>query len=444
MKQTFFRKNPELLTEKKLLLAVSTGVDSMVLLDLLEQQGANIGVAHVDHQLRPESKAEVDFLREYCEKRSIPFYLKVWEQPAKQNIEAAARAIRYDFFETLMAQENYDLLLTAHHGDDQLETLLMRMTRGGSLGGHAGIARQQKFGTGILLRPLLPFSKEALYQYAKKEQLVYFEDATNTSLDYFRNRIRQKVVPELKKENPQILEHAQQFHQQLTWAEKLIRQALNENLRNIAFDGQRWSFDYENLPEEIGARYYFLSAFFQKIAGQTQLPISQRQLFSLVDQISHSNSQWRIDLGEDWQFSRRYQQFYLEKKEVINDGLFYLAEGEGCELPDGSLITLKKSTNPTQNDLYHVPLPINLKLPLTIRRRKDGDRMRLSKELNKRISRYFIDNKIPSNQRAKAWVVADSDGEIVALLPFVNSYLSITTETDKIHYILDYTLQVLR
>ncbi|MFQ7236493.1 MAG: tRNA lysidine(34) synthetase TilS, partial [Enterococcus hulanensis] len=112
MEQEFFRKNPELLTDQKILLAVSTGVDSMVLLHLLEQQNVKIGVVHVNHQLRPESKAEADFLRDYCEKQHLPLYMKVWERPAEKNIEAEARRVRYNFFEKIMEQEKYDLLLT--------------------------------------------------------------------------------------------------------------------------------------------------------------------------------------------------------------------------------------------------------------------------------------------------------------------------------------------
>lgn len=425
-----------------MLVAVSTGVDSMVLLHLMEQQGANIGVAHVDHQLRPESKAEADFLLNYCKDHKLPFYLKVWQHPAEKNIEAEARRMRYAFFQKIMDQEKYDLILTAHHGDDQLETLLMRLTRGGSFAGHGGIARKQKFGEGILLRPLLPFSKETIYEYAKEQQLTYFEDSTNTSQDYFRNRVRQNVVPELKKENPQILEHAQQFHQQLIWANQLITQLLKENLRNIEFDGKRWSFSVESLPIEIGARYYFLAAFFQQAAIRTKLEVSQRQLFSLLDQIQRPVSQWGVDLGDNWQFTRRYQQFYLERKTIVDQGSFRLDENERYSLPDGSVIVLRKNTTSIENGMYQVPLPLTVKLPLTLRRRRDGDRIRLTSTLTKRVSRYFIDKKIPTEKREQAWVVEDSAGEIVALLPFVNSYLSITTETDRIHYILDYTLQV--
>lgn len=442
MEQAFFRENPELVTSKKILLAVSTGVDSMVLLHLLEQLGATIGVAHVNHQLRAESKAEATFLRDYCEERKLPFYLKVWEQPVKKNIEAEARKVRYNFFDTIMSEEKYDLLLTAHHGDDQLETLLMRLTRGGSFAGHSGIARLQKFSTGILLRPLLPFSKEKIYSYAEKKHLTYFEDATNSSQEYFRNRIRQNVVPELKKENSQVLEHAQQFHQQLIWANQLIDQSLKENLRNIEFDGRRWSFSHEILPAETGARYYFLSAFFQQTAEQTTFIISQRQLFALLDQIQHSGSQWIMDLGDNWQFARRYQQFVLEKKAKVDKGVFRLSENERCSLSDGTTIALKKSDLTLENEVYQVPLPLEVKLPLTIRRRQSGDRIRLTETLTKRVSRYFIDKKVSAEKREQAWIVEDSTGEILALLPFVNSYLSITTETDRIHYILDYRLQV--
>lgn len=442
MKQEFFRENPELAAGKKILLAVSTGVDSMVLLHLMERQGLTIGVAHVDHQLRTESKVEADFLRDYCQKQNVPFYLKVWQHPAKKNVEAEARSVRYTFFKEIMEQENYDLLLTAHHGDDQLETLLMRLTRGGSFSGHSGIIRQQSFGNGTLLRPLLSFSKKSLYNYAVEKQLIYFEDATNTSQNYFRNRIRQNVVPELKKENPQLLEQAQQFHQQLLWADQLITQTLKENLRNIRFDGQRWVFSYETLPIEKGARYYFLSIFFQQETVQTKLTVSQRQLFSLLDQIQRPVSQWAVDLGNEWQFSRRYQQFYLEKKASIHQENYYLGENDHCRLSNNAMVALRKSDTTIKEGGYQVPLPLTVKLPLTIRHRQSGDRIRLTDTLTKRISRYFIDKKIPMDARDNAWVVEDSAGEILALLPFVNSYLSITTETDRIHYILDYTLQV--
>ena len=165
-------------------------------------------------------------------------------------------------------------------------------------------------------------------------------------------------------------------------------------------------------------------------------------MFLLLDQIQRPVSQWVIDLGEGWQFSRRYQHFYLEKKIIVHQKKYFLGENERFFLSDNETIALRRSDTVADKGVYQVPLPLTVKLPLTIRRRQDGDRIRLTETLTKRISRYFIDKKTPMDIRDQAWVVEDSAGEIVALLPFVNSYLSIATETDRIHYILDYTPQV--
>ena len=441
MEQAFLYQNPELRTSQKILLAVSTGVDSMVLLHLLEKMGSSIGVAHIDHQLREESKAEAAFLEQYCKEHNIPFYLKVWQTPTKKNMEAKARKLRYEFFSTIMEREGYNLLLTAHHGDDQVETLLMRLVRGGSFAGHAGISRVQPFATGKLIRPLLTFSKEQIYAYANEQHLTYFEDATNHSTDDFRNRIRLNVVPELKKENPQLLEHANQFHQQLTWADQLIQKSLKENLNNVATDGTCWSFTQSVLPVETGERYYFLTTLFQQITEAQELVVSQRQLFSLLEQLEKVSSQWRFDLGDAWHFVRRYDTYFIEKKVEITDQEKYsLNENEHCQLSDGSIISVRKNSQYKPSEGFQILLPVTVKFPLIIRHRKAGDRIRLTQDLTKRVNRYFIDKKIPTAERDAAWIVEDASGEILAILSFVNSYLSITTETDRIHYILDYTL----
>ena len=117
------------------------------------------------------------------------------------------------------------------------------------------------------------------------------------------------------------------------------------------------------MPVDTNARYYFLSAFFQKMEKQTQIIVSQCQLFSLLDQMGHPVSQWSIDIGEGWRFVRRYQRFYFEKSPAINDEMFSLDENEQFDLPDSGRITLRKSENEPRNDAYHVPLPLTAKLP---------------------------------------------------------------------------------
>ncbi len=165
--------------KRRYLLAVSTGVDSMVLLQVFcqlfpeMQKEPCFGVAHVNHQLRPASAEEAAFLRQYCQERGIPFYERCWENPPETGVEASARDFRYTFFADVMSQEGYDVLLTAHHSDDQVETMLMKMMREGRLQSAGGMQQQQPFQAGILLRPLLSVSKAAIYDYASACRSIY-------------------------------------------------------------------------------------------------------------------------------------------------------------------------------------------------------------------------------------------------------------------------------
>src|SRR5699024_9177859 len=149
----------------------------------------------------------------------LKFQSLVWpkSQHPRAVVEEAGRNVRYRFFADVMADRKIKLLLTAHHGDDQAETVLMKLIRGGDLRQLQGIAWHRPFqGSKLLLRPLLGFSKEQLYDYAKKIGLQYFEDESNQSDDFLRNRIRHQVVPLLKQEEPQFLAHVAAYQQQLT------------------------------------------------------------------------------------------------------------------------------------------------------------------------------------------------------------------------------------
>lgn len=442
MEQMFLQRNPELKQANRVLIAVSTGIDSMVLLHLMEiireRMDLSIGVAHVNHQLREESVEEAAFLKKYCYEHQIDYYEKKWMTPPNVGIEVQARKFRYTFFAELMKSKGYSLLLTGHHADDQVETMMMRFTRGGSLLSHAGMQRKRVFSSGSLLRPLLSFSKQEIMDYAIKESIPYFEDASNTTLRYARNRIRHRILPVLKEENPQILEHARQFSQQLAWAEEGLRDALKENLNNVVYQEQQWRFTHSDLPAAEGLRYYFLSFLFEEVYKTTQLVVSQRQLFQLVHLIKDGAAQWEIDLGENWQFTASYLTFTIRKQSSPIGGTYYLNDGETVKLSSNEQLCLKVGGTKDQNAHYSIVLPAMVNLPLTIRKREPGDRIQLTAKLRKKVSRYFIDEKIPQEKREQAWVVTDAFGEVISILPFVNSYLSIGNETDRIHYILDY------
>ncbi|GCF95817.1 tRNA(Ile)-lysidine synthase [Enterococcus florum] len=439
MERKVEQDNPELRQPAAFLAAVSGGVDSMVLLTLLEKLkkrwGFQFAVAHVNHRLREASEEEAAFLKAYCQDRQLPYFEKVWQDPISS--EAAARQFRYAFFREVM-QKGYPCLLTAHHGDDQIETMLLRFVRGSSLAGHGGIKRQQAFGTGTLLRPLLSFSKEEIYHYAEIHTIPFFEDESNQTLEYTRNRMRHQVLPVLKQENPRLLEHADHFHQQLQWADEWIRETLKENLKNVVFQADEVRFERQDLPDSNAGRYYFLSNLFQQQDPDNQLELSQRQLVALVGLLGSEQPQWDFDIGKDWRFVRRYEQFSLNRAIASEDDCRLLNLGETVQLGDWRLRLSESLESKPAASGQRIYLSQETALPLTIRHRQPGDRIRLNKQLTKKVNRYFIDQKIPREAREAAWLVVDSSGEILSILNFVNSYLSIENETDRIHYVLDF------
>ena len=195
-----------------ILLALSGGADSVALLALLcdyaKKNGTPLSVAHVNHKLRgADSDADRDFCRALAAKHDLPFYLLETDVAtlADQNhrgIEEEARIVRYDFFSSLMEKHSIPLLVTAHHADDNAETVLLHLTRGSGLRGLCGIAPVRDFETGKLLRPLLSVTKSEILAFCEANDLAYVTDATNDDTDYARNRIRHKVMPELCRVNP--------------------------------------------------------------------------------------------------------------------------------------------------------------------------------------------------------------------------------------------------
>lgn len=435
----------------RLLVAVSTGVDSMVLLHLLEQlqsTGLVLGVAHVNHQLREAAVAEAQFLTQYCQTHDLPLYVATWENPALTNIEAQARDFRYAFFKKIMTEEGYTYLVTAHHLEDQVETMLMKMIRTGEVFASSGMKRTQPFGPGSFVRPLLDDSKDEMLAYAKKHQLTYYEDETNQSDCYQRNRLRQQVLPTIKAENPQALAHFQQISEQLLLLEAwlaqqqaLWRQAAVTFVENYLVIDLAW-YQQRTLTEQT----YFLADVVKLSQEKYGLGISSKQSQKVQELLTKNKSQWRIDLADGWEFSRQYQQLFLQKKAKGLEGMqkIPLATNQGVYLTDRQWVGLflpgqEKIPEKVKHwSEYRQIIALNLNFELTLRKRQPGDRIALTPNLTKRVSRYLIDQKIPLNQREATWILSDENQTILGVLPHMFSYLSIPRETDKLHYVLLY------
>jgi tRNA(Ile)-lysidine synthase len=205
------------LKEPSLLLAVSGGLDSMVLTDLCLKSGLNISLAHCNFKLRGnESDGDEILVKEVAKTHNLDVFITSFETEAfaktsKQSIQMAARQLRYEWFETLQNQHGFKYILTAHHADDNLETFLINLSRGTGVEGLSGIPEIN----GSIVRPLLEFSRDEIHNFATQEKISWREDSSNQSTKYLRNNLRHTIIPLLKELNPSFIESFQKTQNHL-------------------------------------------------------------------------------------------------------------------------------------------------------------------------------------------------------------------------------------
>ena len=215
MIREFFAQYNLKIENKKFLLAASGGPDSMALLQMMIEEVPleQLVVAHLNHQLRDDSYLESELLKNFCRKNDILFFDKKWpvELHPQAGVEAAARDYRYHFLAKVAQKVGVDYLLTAHHGDDLLENILLKLIRSGDANEMSSLRPVRPWQGRLLVRPLLKLSKQQLLEFDKANDISYIEDSTNSEDDVQRNRLRHHVIPLLKKENPNILANGLRF-----------------------------------------------------------------------------------------------------------------------------------------------------------------------------------------------------------------------------------------
>lgn len=444
-KQFYWKKS------SRVLIAVSGGVDSMVLLGLMQRLPNEwkpwFAVVHVNHQLREASMKEAVFLEQFCQQAEIPFFMTKWEtsQHPRVSVEEAAREFRYGFFKKVFIDQQATHLLTAHHGDDQIETILMRLVRGGALESMAGIKDVRPFLYGFLVRPLLSYTKEQLYQYSEEQQLRYFEDETNHSLMYTRNRYRNQVVPLLKEENPQLVPHFADFSKDLQDVLAVARGEIKRQLEHISkttADGnlQLARIGYLQLDDSL--QRLVMQEVLMTVYQHENQAFQRLHLQAVHDLLVSPHPNGQIDLPGQWIAKRSYDTLVFgppELSEVPLEDAKELRLGEWVRLPQGGKVgVFPADTLLESNGQKVIWLDADsIKFPLTVRRRRPGDRMSLKgTKGTKKIKDVLIDQKVPLKQRDELRIVCDANGEVVCFLGYKDSRLSIERETDTIQYIL--------
>lgn len=428
------------LADQPLLVAVSTGVDSMVLLDLLmklpPKMQPQITVAYVDHQLREQSKVETKFIKKFCQQNNLPLEVAVWskEQHPQNGTEEAARKFRYQFFLSVMKKRKIKVLATAHHADDLAETVIMKLVRGGELSQLVGIESRRSFeGDYQIIRPLLRYSKKQLYEYADQKELTYFEDETNYQDDVLRNRIRHNIIPRLKQENPRFLDHVLSFSKQLRAAvrlgETIVKQRLIEILENDKVNLEKW----RNLDDEER------QATLKKLIIQYGLPIKDKQ-FSEMNAflLNRQKPQGMLQVSASVNLIKEYDYFYfgqIDNSIKISEERIGLKPNKKIVTDDFEIQVSESNHAPAADEvLRFTALPRGLEL----RHRKAGDWLRVDQH-SKKLRRFFIDRKISQKMRQTGWVIADQKQEIFAVFgnePHSTIYLSQPAENATIRYIV--------
>ena len=404
--QLHLNTNFPFLKGKRLFLAVSGGMDSIVLLQLFHQLNYEIAVLHCNFSLRNlESDGDEEFVKYYCESKKIPLFVqkfdtKQFAEDAKLSIQVAARKLRYDWFYEQLADENFDYILTAHHLDDSLETFLINLTRGTGLEGLTGIPAQND----KIIRPFLPFSRVEIEKYIQENNLQWREDSSNASDKYFRNKVRHAIVPVLKELNPNLLSSFQNTIENLQQAQSLVEDAsklvfqivVQEEANQLKFN----LIELLKLPNYAAYLYQWLKDF-----GFT----AWEDIYDLVTAQSGKQvfSESHI-LLKDRDF------LILYAKEIHSDMEEYFIPKELQEVKVPlkiSFCNINDISNTNSNCIF-VDEDF-LQFPLTIRKWEEGDYFYpLGMLGKKKLSKYFKDEKMSLIDKSNQWLLC-SDNQIV-------------------------------
>ena len=393
--------------------AISGGPDSMLLLDILmslrDKLNIKIVVAHVHHNLRKESDNEAIELEKFCRENDLVFEMKkIEEYPNGKFSEEVARKIRYEFFDEVVSKYKADTLFTAHHGDDLIETILMRLTRGSSLKGYAGFESISMDRGYKIARPLIYLTKQEIVNELDKKGIWYAVDMSNNDTKYTRNRYRKNILPELKNENSNVHLKFVNFNEKLLMANDFIVKETEKKYKEVVSNNLIIIDKFNELDKII--KINILEKYLKSIYKNEITLIDNRHI-SIILEYLDSNINTIFDLPHNKKGIIEYNKFKVsELKESEN---YEYEFTDHVELPNGKKIVIDNETKLTSNYVIHLNSK-DIKLPFHVRNFKPGDRMSVKNMLGtKKVSDIFIDSKISKELRDSYPIVTDDNGEII-------------------------------
>lgn len=418
-----------------IVVGVSGGPDSMALLYILNEFKKKLDLkivcAHVNHNKRIESEQEKIDLENYCKANNIIFeYIKI-SKWGDDNFHNEARSVRYNFFEELVMNYGAKYLMTAHQGDDLIETILMRIVRGSTLKGYSGFSRIVDKGTYKIVRPLITVTKDEIMEFDKINDIKYAIDQSNNEDHYTRNRYRHTVLPFLKHEDPKVHKKFLKYSEILLEYSDYVDREANKVFNKVFINGNLDIDKFNELDNIIQTKIIY--TILEKIYGDDLLIVGAVHVELIFDLIKSNKSNSIVHLPNNVIVVKSYNELSFSFDD--DESSEYEIEINGrVNLPNGKIIEIVDECVDTTN--YTIRLNSNeVKLPLYVRNRKDGDRIEV-KGLNgtKKVKDIFIDEKIKISDRDSWPVVLDATDKIVWIPGLKKSKLDkkITEEYDII------------
>lgn len=396
--ECFIKQNGLLSREEITGVGVSGGIDSMALLFLLKELGYPVRALHYEHGIRGEaSRADAEFVRQFCSRNNIPFVMESGDVPGyakagKLSLEAAARRLRYEFFEKTGGTS----VATAHHMDDNAESVMMNIARGCGIGGLTGISMR----SGIIVRPFLCVRRSEIEEYAKVHAIPHVTDQTNFDTRYTRNRMRHIVLKELEKINPAVADAIGRLSGNAAQIERMIGRLASEvpvssGENESSVDAGR----LRELDEPVAAEV--LLRMCDRAGGRTD--IEKSHIESVLD-LDRTGAEIHIKNGifAKYQYGRL---IIYKKSDRINDVSFCVPLSDETVFPGGAIRKMQGSLNPDNRDKFCESFCI-LPEGAVVRTRRRGDIFAPFGSGEKKLKEYMIDEKIPREQRESVPLVA--------------------------------------
>lgn len=451
----FINRHSLIQSGARILVGVSGGPDSLALLHYLwsqrEKLALTIVVAHFDHMFRgKESYEDLLFVKNYCEQLHIPIETTRVNVPryieeTNKSSQVAARECRYSFFSQVMEKHKLHVLALGHHGDDQVETILMRLTRGSTGQARAGIPVKRSFSIGTIIRPFLAVDKEEIEAYCERYGLQPRRDPSNEMDLYLRNRLRKEVVPALKRENTLVHEHFQRFSEELQEDEAYLQQLTKQKVDDLIENEQNEKVvlpikPFLSMPSSLQRRG--IQLILNYLYTKTPASLSAThidQFFSLITKSQPSGVlHFPLGLYVIRSYGKCLFQFSLPQEE---DYYYEMHHPGTIQLPNGSTLTIQysQSSSNGQHQYELVLDPLVVELPIIVRTRKAGDRI-VPKGMSgsKKIKSIFIEEKVPIMDRNGWPIITDCNGEILWLPGLKKSHWDISNEQHSNYLILTY------